>query len=113
MSKTLLDWLARADLPSSADAIFVLAGHKSRKVFAIQLLERGAAPRILFSVGRFEIQRFPELGLPHTIDLLQMAQSVPPPLRHFFVLFENRQFAVQRIPVRALGTLGEIDALGD
>jgi hypothetical protein len=113
MSKLLFDWLARADSPAHSDAIFVLAGHKSRKVFAIQLLEQGTAPRILFSVGRFEIRRFPELGLPQTIDLLRLAQAIPPPQRHFFVLFEKHQFTVQRIPVRALGTLGEIDALVD
>ena len=107
------DWLARADSPERADAIFVLAGHKSRKVYAIQLLEQGIAPRLLLSVGRFEIRRFPELGLPPTIDLLRMAQSIPPPQRHFFVLFENQQFTVHRIPVRALGTLSEIDALAD
>jgi uncharacterized SAM-binding protein YcdF (DUF218 family) len=113
MLKFLLDWLARADPIAPADAIFVLAGQKSRKLFGIQLLEKGIAPRVLFSVGRFEIRRFPELGLPHTIDLLQIAQSVPPPQRHFFVLFENQQFTAQRIPVRTLGTFSEIDALAD
>jgi uncharacterized SAM-binding protein YcdF (DUF218 family) len=113
MFKKLFDWLARADPPANADAIFVLAGRKSRKVFAIRLLEQGAASRILFSVGRFEIRRFPELGLPQTIDLLQMAQAIPPPQRHFFVLFANQQFTVQRIPVRMLGTLSEIAALAD
>jgi len=113
MLRFFLDWLACPDPPAHADAIFVLAGHKSRKVFAIQLLERGTAPCVLFSVGRFEIRRFPELGLPQTIDLLQMAQIIPPPQRHFFVLFENGQFIAQRIPVRALGTLSEIDALSD
>ncbi len=113
MLKFLFDWLVRADPPAPADAIFVLAGLKSRKAFAIQLLDQGIAPRVLFSVGRFEIRRFPELGLPPTIDLLQMAQSIPPPQRHFFVLFESQQFIVQHIPVRALGTLSEIDALAD
>jgi hypothetical protein len=113
MLQLLFDWLARADSPAPADGIFVLAGRKSRKVFAIQLFERGMAPRLLFSVGRFEIRRFPELGLPPTIDLLQMAQSIPPRQRHFFVSFENQQFTVQRIRVRTLGTLSEIDALAD
>jgi hypothetical protein len=107
------NWLACADPVVHADAIFVLAGLKARKVFAIQLLGQGIAPRVLFSVGRFEIRRFPELGLPHTIDLLQMAQSIPPPQRHFFVLFEGQEFTVYRIPVRGLGTLSEIDALAD
>jgi uncharacterized SAM-binding protein YcdF (DUF218 family) len=113
MFKTLFDWLSRADPPANADAIFVLAGRKKRKVFAIRLLEQGAASRILFSVGRFEIRRFPELDLPQTIDLLQMAQAVPPPQRHFFVLLEENRFTVQRIPLRVLGTLSEIDALAD
>jgi hypothetical protein len=113
MLQFLFDWLARADSPAHADAVFVLAGLKSRKVYAIELFEQGMAPRLLFSVGRFEIRRFPELGLPQTIDLLQMAESIPPPQRHFFVLFENQQFTVQRIPVRMLGTLSEIDALAD
>jgi hypothetical protein len=113
MLEFLFDWLSRADPPVHADAIFVLAGLKARKVFAIQLLKQGVAPRLLLSVGRFEIRRFPELGLPQTIDLLQLAQSIPPPGRHFFVLFENAQFTVQRVPVRVLGTLREMDALAD
>jgi uncharacterized SAM-binding protein YcdF (DUF218 family) len=113
MFKFILGWLARADPVAPADAVFVLAGLKSRKLFAIQLLERGTTTRILFSVGRFEIRRFPELGLPQTIDLLQMAQNIPPPQRHFFVLLENQQFTVERIRVRTLGTLSEIDALAD
>jgi hypothetical protein len=113
MLRFLFDWLSRADSAAPADVIFVLAGHKSRKVLAIQLLRQGLAPRVLLSVGRFEIRRFPELGLPQTIDLLQVAQTIPPPQRHFFVLFEKEQFTIQRIPVRALGTLSEIDALAD
>src|SRR6267378_573302 len=113
MLKFLLAWLVGADPAVPADAIFVLAGLKARKVFAIQLLEKEFAPRVLFSVGRFEVRRFPELGLPPTIDLLQMAQSTPPPQRHFFVLFENQQFTVERIHVRTLGTLSEVDALAD
>ena len=97
MLKFLLAWLVRADPAVPVDAIFVLAGLKARKVFAIQLLEKEFAPRVLFSVGRFEIRRFPELGLPLTIDLLQMAQSIPPPQRHFFVLFENHDVPIQNV----------------
>jgi hypothetical protein len=113
MFQFIFNWLSRADPLAHADAIFVLAGLKARKVFAIQLLEQGAAPRVLFSIGRFEIRRFTELGLPQTIDLLEMARSTPPPQRHFLVLYENQQFTVLRIPVRMLGTLSEIDALAD
>src|SRR5713101_4201905 len=113
MFRFFFNWLACADPVEHANAIFVLAGLKARKVFAIQLLVQGIASRVLFSVSRFEIRRFPELGLPQTIDLLRMAQSIPPPQRHFFVLLENQQFTAQRIRVRMLGTLTEIDALAD
>jgi hypothetical protein len=111
MLKLIFNWLVRADPPGRADAIFVLAGFKVRKLYAIQLLHQSIAPRVLFSVGWFEIRRFPELGLPQRIDLLQRAQSTPPPQRHFFVLFENQQFSVQRIPVRTLGAHPEITSL--
>src|SRR5713101_8528359 len=113
MFRFFFNWLACADPVEHANAIFVLAGLKARKVFAIQLLVQGIASRVFFSFSWFEVRRFPELGLPQTIDLLQMARSIPPPQRHFFLLFESQQFTVQRIPVRALGTLSEIDALAD
>src|SRR5258708_20274647 len=47
------------------------------------------------------------------MDLVERGQSIPPPQRHFLVLFENEQFTLQRIRVRTLGTLSEIDALAD
>jgi len=42
----------------------------------------------LFSVGRFEIRRFSKLALPIQLDLLKLAQDVPPTQRHYFVLFQ-------------------------
>ncbi len=111
MLKSIYNWLVNADPPCDADLIFVLAGRQNRKAYSIDLFRKGRAPRILFSVGRFEIRRFAALDLPQTIDLLEIAKSIPPPQRHFFVQFTNDGFEVQRIPVRALGTLTEIDAL--
>jgi DUF218 domain len=113
MLKSIYEWLVSADPPANADVIFVLAGLPSRKMYAANLFQRGIAPRVLFSVGRFEIRRFSELGLPQTPDLLQMAQKIPPQHRHFFVLLEGQKFEVHRIPIRTLGTLSEIDALAD
>ena len=107
----LRDWLSCADSLGPADLIFVMAGRQARKSYALELFERGFAPRLLFSVGRFEIRRFARLKLPVPVDLLALASSIPPPQRHFFVGFEGGACQVERIPVRTFGTLNEIEAL--
>jgi hypothetical protein len=106
------NWLVSADPPKHADAIFVLAGLPSRKSFALELFKNGMAPSILFSVGRYEIRRFSNMPLPTLLDLLQMAQSVAPPLRHYFVYFADEKVEVQLIRAKGLGTLREMEALG-
>jgi hypothetical protein len=111
MFQWLRDWLASADPACNANLIFVLAGLPSRKSFALDLFQSRLAPRILFSVGRYEIRRFASFSLPQQIDLLEMAQSVPPPLRHYFVYFADQKFEVQRILASGFGTMREIDAL--
>ena len=115
MLKWIYGWLAHEDPVSKADLIFVLAGLQGRKECAATLFKEEIAPRVLFSVGRFEIRRFVRLTipLPPALDLLQIAKSISPPDRHFFVLLTGEQFEVNRIPVRKLGTLSEIDALAD
>jgi hypothetical protein len=95
----------------STDLIFVLAGRDYRKHYALQLFKDGIAPRILFSVSRFEIRRFSKLPSPVPLDLLKMAAVVPPPQRHFFVLFERSNAQAIYVPPRLFGTLTEIEAL--
>jgi hypothetical protein len=104
-------WLSSVDHARPADLIFVLAGQMSRKDFALQLFREGLAPRLLFSVGRFEIRRFSKLALPIQLDLLKLAQDVPPTQRHFFVLFQGRECHVEHVQPRRFGTLTEIAAL--
>jgi hypothetical protein len=95
----------------NADLIFVLAGRDYRKQYALQLFEQGLAPKILFSVSRFEIRRFSTMPLPAPLDLLKLASDIPPPRRHFFVLFECSNVQVIYVPPRRFGTLAEIEAL--
>jgi hypothetical protein len=96
----------------NADLIFVLAGRAVRKRFALELFRGGVAPRVLFSVARFEVRGFRELPLPVGFDLLPVAQLVAAPERHFFVLFgDGATPQVERIKVRRFGTLREIEAL--
>lgn len=104
-------WLSPADAPRSADLIFVLAGRVYRKDYALELFRQGLAPRILFSVGRFEIRRFSKMTLPVPLDLLKLAQEVPPPQRHYFVFFEGQEVQTQHLLPEQFGTLTEIDAL--
>jgi len=95
-------WLSSADHAHPAELIFVLAGHMSRKDYALQLFRKGLAPSLLFSVGRFEIRRFSKLALPVPLDLLKLAQDVPPPRRHFFVLFQGTECHVEHVPPTAV-----------
>lgn len=87
--RRLHGWLSPADRARPADLTFVLAGQMSRKHYALQLFREGLAPRLLFSVSRFEIRRFSNMALPVQLDLLKLAQDLPPPQRHFFVLFQG------------------------
>jgi hypothetical protein len=104
-------WLSPADPARPADLIFVLAGQMNRKHYALQLFREGLAQRLLFSVGRFEIRRFSKMALPIPLDLLKLAQDVPPPQRHFFVLFQGGECHVRHVQPRRFGTLTEIASL--
>jgi len=97
--------------PQNADLIFVLAGRDYRKQYALELFKLGLAPRVLFSVSRFEIRRFSKLLLPVPLDLLKLASDVPPSQRHFFVLFERSDVQVTYVRPRRFGTLTEIETL--
>jgi len=107
----LYDWLTGADPIRNADLIFTLAGRQSRKVFALELFQQLRAPRLLLSVGRFEIRRFAKLILPAALNLLEIATPVSPPDRHFFVSFEDHKVEVEWVPRGRFGTLSEIRAL--
>lgn len=97
--------------PTPTDLIFVLAGREDRKRYGLELWRQRLAPRILLSVSRYEIRRFAKLELPVPLDLLERASKVPPPERHFFVLFEEQKVQVIYIRPKRFGTLTEIEAL--
>jgi hypothetical protein len=78
----------------------------------MELFRQGLAPRLLFSVGRFEIRRFSKMPLPVPLDLLKIAQQVPPPQRHYFVTFDGQDVHVEHVLPGRFGTLTEIAALG-
>jgi uncharacterized SAM-binding protein YcdF (DUF218 family) len=104
-------WLSPTDALRDADLIFVLAGRVYRKDYALELFRQGLAPRIMFSVGRFEIRRFSKMALPVPLDLLKPAQELPLPQRHYFVFFEGQEVETQHVLPGRFGTLTEIEAL--
>ena len=96
-----------------ADAIFVLAGRKSRKPFALKLFGSRLAPALILSVGRFEVRHYASLGLPRSDELRHMARSRPPSQRHFFMIFRGGEVEILPVRVGLPGTLTEIAQLRD
>ncbi len=106
------DLLAPAEVPQPADAIFVFAGRPERKLYAVELWRRGLAPILILSVGRFEWRRIPALGLPSDGGLAALVSATPPPLRHIFLILDQRCATSQLIPLGRFGTAAEAAALG-
>lgn len=82
-----------------------------RKDYALELFRQGFAPRVLFSVGRFEIRRFSKMHLPVPLDLLRVAQELPPQQRHYLAYFQGHEVLTEHVLPGRFGTLTEISAL--
>ncbi len=111
--RAILGWLAKPDSIDRADLIFVLAGKHERKDYALRLFWEQYSPRILFSVGRFEVRRFSTLALPASMGLPRLASQWPPSRRHFFVYMDGKKSYTQHVEPKGLGTLTEMNALSD
>jgi DUF218 domain len=107
----LWNFLAEADSPKRSDVIFVLAGRPERKVYGLQLFGEGFAPRLILSVGRFEVRGFGGLGF-NDLNLRERAARLPPEERHFFVdiVGDSRRVIVRGEAGR--GTYAELLSLG-
>ena len=107
----LRNFLAEADSPKPSDVIFVLAGLPERKVYGLQLFREGLAPRLILSVGRFEVRRIGGLGF-NDLNLRDQAARLPPEQRHFFIDIVAHS---RRVTVRGEaggGTYAELLSLG-
>lgn len=107
----LFDSLSLNQPPLRSDCIFVFAGRPERKQYGIELWERGLAPTLLLSVGRFEWRKFPKLGLPEDGGLKRLAEETPPVKRHFFVTLTRQGTSCERVGVGPFGTHSEALAL--
>lgn len=50
------------------------------------------------------------MPLPVPLDLLQLAQELPPPQRHYFAYFEGKNVEVEHVPPKRFGTLTEVQS---
>lgn len=112
--------LFRSDALEKADLIFVLAGHRNRKLHAAELFRDGWAPRVLMSTGNPAYiaqvldQRLPNSVPPNPQVRSQLRETIgagDPPSRQYFSYLDNSEWSTQPIPAGLFGTLSEIRAL--
>lgn len=93
------------------DLIFVLAGAMERKPYGIELLHRHRAPRLILSVGRFEVRQTAQLI--QDSELIALRDRTPAHQRHFWIDFENGKYTISRAQLKRVGTFEELQALAD
>jgi DUF218 domain len=103
--------LTQNDAVQPADLILVLAGRMERKQYGLELYRAGMAPRLLLSVGRFEVSRMHQLDLPGIDRLIAMRDGTPPDERNFFVEVDSTDVRIEKADLPRCSTYGEALAL--
>jgi hypothetical protein len=104
------DSLTRDDAGQPADLIFVMAGRMERKQFGLELFRAGISPRLVLSVGRFEVRKMRSLGLEGFDELIMLRDQTRPEERHFFMNVDASGVRIERARLPLCNTYGE--ALG-
>jgi uncharacterized SAM-binding protein YcdF (DUF218 family) len=99
------------DPPQPVDLIFVLAGRMERKPYGLELYRAGFAPKLLLSVGRFEVSRMRALGLERANELIALRDLTAPDERHFFLEISAAGSRIERPKIPQWNTFGEVVAL--
>ncbi|HLH06331.1 MAG TPA: hypothetical protein VKW78_03765 [Terriglobales bacterium] len=109
-----------ADSLEKADLIFVLAGHTSRKVYAVRLFRDAWAPQLLVStsdppyIARL-LERELALRNPESepwASIHKTATLAARPEDFVFASLDAKAWAIEKLPYMRLGTLREIVSLG-
>ena len=104
----LYDSLTRNDPVRPVDLIFVLAGRMERKPYGLALYRAGLAPRLLLSVGRFEVGRMRAVDFEKTAELIAERDRAAPSDRHFFCEITGGGTRIERVHLRSWNTYGEL-----
>src|SRR5919109_622555 len=81
----LYESLTRDDAVRPADLIYVMAGRMERKIYGLELYRAGISPKLVLSVGRFEVSKMRGLNVEGWDELRLLHQRTPPRERHFFL----------------------------
>lgn len=104
----LYDSLTRSDAIEPVDLIFVLAGRMERKSYALDLYRAGIAPRLLLSIGRFEVSRMRAIGFEKAAELIARRDRLAPGDRHFFCEIDAAGARIETARLRRWNTYGEL-----
>jgi uncharacterized SAM-binding protein YcdF (DUF218 family) len=108
------EFLTRSDSVEPADFIFVLAGRMERKQYALELYRAQVAPRLILSVGRFEVSRMHTLNVFSVDDLKELVSlrdNTPAKDRSFFAHLDVGGTRFERSDLVKCSTYGEAFAL--
>jgi uncharacterized SAM-binding protein YcdF (DUF218 family) len=103
--------LTRHDAVQPVDLIVVMAGRMERKRYGLELYRAGIAPRLVLSVGRFEVSKMPQLELECIDELRSLRDETPPGERHFFVTLDASIIRLEKANLLRCSTYGEALAL--
>src|SRR5690348_8660612 len=107
----LYESLIRDDAVRPADLIFVMAGRMERKIYGLELYRAGISPKLVLSVGRFEVSKMRGLNLEGWDELRLLHQGTPPDERHFFLTLDASGFQAAKAMLPQWSTYGECLAL--
>lgn len=95
------------DAPAAADVIFVLAGRMERKGYGLELFRAAVAPRLVLSVGRFEVSKLSILSPEKLDELKALRDRAAPGERHFFITLDESGTHIEKSVLPRWSTFGE------
>ena len=104
----LQEYLTLNDPPQPADLIFVLAGRMDRKPCGLELYRAGLAPRLLLSIGRFEVSKMATIDFEAADELIELRNRLPADQRHFFCEVNGSGMQIEQARLPRWNTYGEI-----
>jgi DUF218 domain-containing protein len=110
--KSACDHLVVRNTRCLCDLIIVLAGRPERKEYGWELFGQQLAPRLIFSVGRYEVRQ--TANAPTRIPkLLELRDKTLPEHRHFWVDFFQTSRTASLAEIKKPGTFWELHALAE
>jgi hypothetical protein len=99
------------DAVQPVDLIFVMAGQMERKQYGLELFRAGVAPRLVLSIGRFEVSKMWNLNVDGIDDLIKLREQTSPGERHFFMKVDGSGVCIEKAGLPIWNTYGEALAL--